>query len=259
VTLPDYIRSPALDGLPGIRHGFFTRQGGVSEGIFAGLNCGFGSNDDRVAVAENRTRVAQAMGRDEADLVTVYQIHSAICAPVETPWTPEAAPEADAMATDRPGIVLGVLAADCAPVLLADPEARVIGSAHAGWKGALGGVVEAALEKMVERGAKVERIRAAIGPCIAQASYEVGPEFVASFTAVDPANKAFFISSTRQGHSMFDLPGYLSARLGRIGLAAVTVAGLDTAADPERFFSYRRACLAGLKQYGRLISTITLA
>lgn len=256
--LPDPIRSPALSDLPGIAHGFFTRQGGVSSGIFASLNCGFGSADERASVAENRARVARAMGRNQADLVTIYQIHSATCIPVDIPWTPDAAPQGDAMVTDRPGIVLGVLAADCAPVLLADPVARVIGAAHAGWKGALGGVVEAALEKMVERGAKRERIRAAIGPCIAQASYEVGPEFVSAFTATDPEHKAFFISSVRAGHSMFDLPGYLSNRLGKLGLAAVTVAGLDTAAEPDRFFSYRRTCLAGLKDYGRLISTIVL-
>ena len=250
-----------LDVLAGggaVRHAFFTREGGVSDGMFASLNCGFGSGDDPAKVARNRAIAAERLGVDAARLITCYQIHSAEVLTVAAPWRREDSPRADGMVTDRPGIALGVLAADCAPVLFADSAARVIGAAHGGWRGALGGVMEATVAAMVALGAMPARIRAGIGPCIAQPSYEVGPEFPGRFAATDAASDRFFVPAARPGHFRFDLPGYIAHRLRKLGLGAVADAACDTVADPARFFSYRRACLAGERDYGRALAAITL-
>ena len=241
-----------------IRHAFFTREGGVSEGMFASLNCGFGSGDDPDNVARNRAIAADRLGLTSDRLVTCYQIHSATVLKVETPWRREDSPRADGMVTDRPGIALGVLAADCAPILFADAQAGIIGAAHGGWRGALDGVAEATIAAMTALGAQADRIRTAIGPCIGQDSYEVGPEFPPRFAAVDAGSAAFFVPAARPGHFRFDLGGYIEHRLSRLGLAAVERAPYDTVADPERFFSYRRACLTGERDYGRALAAITL-
>ena len=247
-----------LEDRSAIRHAFFTREGGVSDGLFASMNCGFGSGDDPAKVARNRVIAADALGLAEDRLITCYQIHSATVLTVETPWRREDSPRADGMVTARPGIALGVLAADCAPVLFADPEAGVIGAAHGGWRGALHGVLEATVAAMTSLGARAERIRAGIGPCIGQHSYEVGPEFPGLFAEIDTASAGFFVPAERLGHFRFDLPGYIARRLARLGLGAVACADCDTVADPARFFSYRRACLNGERDYGRALAAITL-
>ena len=252
------ITSDALAG-DGIRHGFLTRDGGVSDGLFASLNCGLGSGDDQMKVLENRRRAAAQLDRAADALVTCYQIHSAQVVTVERPWRRDDRPRADAMVTCTPGIALGILTADCAPVLLADAEGRVIGAAHAGWRGAVSGVLDQTVAAMIKLGAAPQRIAAAIGPCIAQPSYEVGPEFPAPFLAEDAANAAFFLPAARAGHFLFDLPGYVAQRLARLGVMRVARTGGDTAAEPQRFFSYRRACLRQERDYGREISAITLA
>jgi YfiH family protein len=245
-------------GRDGIRHGFFTRQGGISEGIFASLNCGYGSGDDAAHVSENRRRVMAALALPPERLATCYQVHSPTAVTVEAPWPQEARPRADAMVTRRRGVALGILTADCVPVLFADAEAEVIGAAHAGWRGALGGVIEATVTAMRRLGAKPARLAAAIGPCIGAASYEVGPDFPAPFLAEDAANAGFFAPAPRAGHHLFDLAGYVAARLARLGIGRIERTGGDTAAEPERFFSYRRACLAGEGDYGRALSAICL-
>jgi len=250
------LHSPALDGLPGISHGFFGRAGGVSQGIYAGLNCGQGSGDQPADVAENRARVARAVGVAPDRLVSVHQVHGREAVTVTAPWTDR--PKADAMVTTVPGLALGVLAADCTPVLFADPQARVIGAAHAGWRGALAGVTDATVMAMEALGARRDRIRAAIGPTIRGQSYEVGAEFPAPFLADDAGNIRFFRPAARPGHHMFDLPGYLAARLAGLGLAAVDDLEQDTLTQPDRFFSYRRTTLAGEPDYGRQLSAIAL-
>jgi len=237
-----------------IAHGFFGRTGGVSAGIFASLNCGPGSGDDPAAVSENRSRARVALGA--AHLVTLYQVHSAAAVTVTAPW--DSGPQADAMVTRVPGIALGILSADCAPVLLADIEAKVIGAAHAGWKGALGGVVEAAVAAMEKLGAERERIHAAIGPCIAQINYEVGPEFQARFVEADRANDHFFDLSERVGHFRFDLEGYVVHRLREAGVGDVEGLYADTYARESEFYSFRRATHRGEANYGRQISAIVL-
>ena len=252
------ITAPTLDRLDGIDHGFFSREGGVSDGIFRSLNCGFGSSDDSGNVAENRARIAAALGLPAAALVTVYQIHSPEIVTVTAPWLPTDAPQADAMVTREPSIALGILAADCAPVLFADAVAGVVGAAHAGWKGALGGVVEATVAGMVALGAAPSRITAAVGPCIAQSSYEVGPEFLERFLDADRANSCHFAPSARRGHHMFDLPGYALKRLRGAGLDDPVWLGQDTCADEARFFSYRRSVHRDEGDYGRQISAIAL-
>lgn len=241
------LTAPALKG---VRHGFFTRRGGVSSGVWASLNCGPGSDDDPAAVAENRRRVAEAMG---APLVTLRQVHSAEAVVAEA-W--ETGPRADAMVTDRPGLALCVLSADCVPVLFHDPEARVIGAAHAGWRGALGGVLEATLGAMEGLGARRDRVRAALGPCISQAHYEVGEEFLEDFMAEDPEASRFFAGGPN-GRPMFDLPGWCLARLRAEGVEAEWI-GRCTYADPGRFFSHRRMRHEGGADYGRLASAIVL-
>jgi hypothetical protein len=247
-----------LNAIDGIRHGFFTREGGVSAGVYASLNCGFGSSDAPDAVATNRARAMAALGLAAEALTTVYQIHSPSVIEVEQPWARGAAPRADAMVTRRPGLALGILTADCAPVLFADRGARVIGAAHAGWRGALTGVLEATVTAMAKHGARPATLVAAIGPCIAQRSYEVGPEFPASFIATEPADAALFQPSARAGHFMFDLRAFVARRLGRLGIRDVHQMANDTCREADRFFSYRRACLQGEKDYGRGLSAIVL-
>jgi YfiH family protein len=250
------VQSPALGALPGIRHAFFTRQGGVSTGIYASLNGGLGSNDDPANVTENRRRMAQALGTNA--LASCYQIHSADVVVAETPWTREQAPRADAIVCKTPKLAIGVSIADCGPVLFADREARVVGCAHSGWKGAFTGVLEATLAKMEMLGAKRERIVAAIGPLIRQDSYEVGPEFVTRFHDADHKNIRFFAPSNREHHSLFDLPGYIAMRLKKAGVGEIDDLCLDTYSDEERFFSYRRATHKGEPDYGRLVAAIAL-
>ncbi len=244
--------------LPGIGHAFFTREGGVSTGLYRGLNCGLGSHDDPRAVERNRALVAGHFGQPAEALATLYQIHSAEVVTVEAPWAPGQSPRADAMVTCRPGIVLGVLSADCVPILFADAEAGVIGAAHAGWKGALGGVLDATVAAMAALGARPAAIHAGIGPAIQQSSYEVGPEFPGRFIAADPANARFAVPAARPGHFMFDLPGFVESRLGALGLGRIARSPLDTAGDEAQFFSYRRATLRGEPDYGRGISAVTL-
>jgi YfiH family protein len=247
-----------LKALPKLRHGFLTREGGVSEGVYASLNCGYGSNDETARVAENRKRAAAQLGLPAEALVTVYQTHSTRVADVATPHAPNEAPEVDAMVTDRPGIALGILTADCAPVLFVDIDAGVIGAAHAGWRGAVSGIVEETIEAMERKGARRARILAAIGPCIGRDSYEVGAEFPAPIIAQDPGHARFFRPAAREGHFMFDLPSYVEARTRAAGVADVERSRADTCADPERFFSYRRTTQQGLRDYGRLVSLIAL-
>ena len=249
----DIFRAPALDGLP---HGFLGRRGGVSTGVHAGLNVGVGSEDDADAVMENRRRAAEAV-LPGADLATVFQVHSPDAVVATKAWPLDARPSADALVTDRPGLLLGILTADCAPVLLADQAAGVVGAAHAGWKGALGGVTDQTIDAMVGLGADRSRIAAAIGPCIARASYEVDADFARRFEAADPANERFF-SPGRPQHFQFDLEGYVVHRLAAAGITKVTALGLDTYSDAQRFYSFRRATHQGEPGYGRQISLIGL-
>jgi YfiH family protein len=244
--------------VPGIAHGFFGRQGGVSKGVYESLNCGPGSKDSRDAVMENRARATAALS-PAANLVTLYQVHSAQAVTVAAPWPIPENPKADAMATDRPGIALGILTADCAPILLADPQARIIGAAHAGWNGALSGVVESVLAAMGRLGAKPERIHAAIGPCISQNAYEVGPEFEARFVSTDPTNARFFTPSQHPDHWQFDLRGYVAQRLKKAGVESVDVIDACTYAREDAFFSYRRTTHRKEPDYGRELSAIMLA
>ena len=256
--VPPYLTADSLPNGASIRHAFFTREGGVSDGIYASLNIGLGSKDDRTAVAENRRRVAAHFDLPGEALNTVYQVHGRTAVAVEGPWRTETPPRADAMVTDRPGAVLGILTADCAPVLFADARAGVVGAAHAGWKGALGGVLSATVEAMEARGASRSAIAACVGPTIAQPSYEVGPEFPGPFLDQDAENDVFFIPSEREGHFMFDLPGYIAGVLGSIGLAGVEDLARDTCAEADRFFSYRRATHRGEPDYGRCVSAIAV-
>lgn len=249
------LTSPLLD-LPGVRHAFFTRQGGVSGGIYESLNIGRGSKDEAADVAENRRRAAAHFGLGSEALFTCYQVHSPDVVAIDDPW--DAPPEADGVATVRPGRICGALAADCAPILLADPEARVVAAAHAGWKGALGGVAEAAVARMVEMGARPERIRAVIGPCIGPKSYEVGLEYLERFVAADEANAAFFAPGASPEKRMFDLPGFVLSRLRATGVGACEWIGRDTCAEEALFFSNRRAFKRGEGDYGRLLSAIAL-
>jgi purine-nucleoside/S-methyl-5'-thioadenosine phosphorylase / adenosine deaminase len=247
-----------LDANGAVRHAFFTRRGGVSEGLFGSLNCGFGAGDLAENVARNRAIALDRLDQSADRLVTCRQIHSAAVVIVENPWRREDAPRADGMVSRAPGVALGILAADCAPVLLHDPVARVIGAAHAGWRGALAGVVEATVAQMAALGAEPSHIRAGIGPCIGPASYEVGPEFPQPVVAEDPLAEAYFAPARRAGYFMFDLAGYVERRLTRAGVRLVQHKPHDTVADEGQFFSYRRACLRGETAYGRGLSAITL-
>lgn len=249
--------SPLLSAVPGLRHAFFTREGGVSSGIYESLNGGIGSNDDPAHVTENRRRMAEHLGVTPSQFLTVFQIHSPDVAVATTPWDTASRPHADAIVTSVPGLALGVTAADCGPILFADPEKRVIGAAHSGWKGAIGGVLENTIAAMETLGASRTGIIAAIGPLIRQPSYEVGAEFVARFTETDKDNARFFVPSSRADHSMFDLAGYIRSRLERAGILMIDDTGVDTYAD-DRFFSYRRTTHRKEPDYGRNIHAIVL-
>ncbi len=243
---------------PSLSHGFFTRQGGHSTGIFSSLNCGMGSGDARQSVLKNRATVAEAMHVAPDALLSAWQIHSPDVQVVSKPWETEERPRVDALVTRTRGLALGVLTADCGPVLFADPAAGVIGAAHAGWKGALTGVTTRTLEAMEGQGAQRARIVAVIGPMISKAAYEVGPEFPSRFTDAESSNARFFTPSSRAGHFLFDLPGYLENRLKADGAGEVVNLALCTFSDEELFFSYRRTTHRNEKDYGRLISAISL-
>jgi YfiH family protein len=244
--------------LTGIRHSFFTRAGGVSSGLYASLNGGVGSRDDAGKVLENRARMAAALGVEPRRLLTAYQTHSPNVVVAEAPWTTENRPQADAIVTRMRALAIGVTTADCGPVLFAEPRAGVIGAAHAGWRGALTGVIEATIAAMERLGAAQRQIRAAIGPMIRQGNYEVGPDLVERFRADDPASSRFFGPAKRDGHAMFDLAGYIAARLKRAGITEVEDVGLCTYADPEQFFSYRRTTHRAEADYGRHVNAIAL-
>ncbi|WP_350335058.1 peptidoglycan editing factor PgeF [Coralliovum pocilloporae] len=241
-----------------IRHGFFTRQNGQSTGLYHSRNCGLGSGDERETVVKNRESVALALGVDGDSLATPYQIHGITVHVADGPVAEEARPKADAIVTKTPGLAIGIVTADCGPVLFADPDAQIVGAAHAGWKGASSGVLEATIDTMVAQGAERHRITAVLGPTISQRNYEVGPEFVERLLTLDEDNSAFFIPSTRADHAMFDLPGYILSRLRGCGLASATATGHCTYEDETAFFSYRRATHRSEPDYGRQISAIAL-
>jgi YfiH family protein len=253
---PPVLAAPRLAALKGVRHAFFTRQGGVSQGLYASLNAGLGSKDDPAAVAENRRRIAARFGAEPAALLSCYQIHSATALTAHGPW--QGRPEGDAVVTATPGLVCGALAADCAPVLIADAQARVVAAAHAGWKGAIGGVVESAVAAMEALGARAERMVAAVGPCIGPDSYEVGQEFLDRFVADDAHAARFFRPGAGKDKHWFDLPAYVLDRLERAGVRDAEWIGRDTCAEDALFFSNRRAFRRGEADYGRLISGVML-
>jgi polyphenol oxidase len=248
------LTSAALGSIP---HGFLGRKGGVSVGQYAGLNVGLGSDDDRAAILENRARAVEAV-LPGAKLTTVHQVHSPDVVTVSGPIDDSARPHADALVTATPGLLLGILTADCVPVLFADEAAGVIGAAHAGWKGAISGVTNRTISAMEALGAQRDQIACAIGPCIGRASYEVSTSFVDTFTQADPANERFFADARRAGHAMFDIEAYVTARLADAGIRKIEALGEDTCAQADRFFSYRRSCLTGEAGYGRQISLIGL-
>jgi YfiH family protein len=252
------LQAQSLSALSGIRHGFFTRAGGVSDGIYASLNGGVGSEDSPAKVAENRARMAQSLNVAPDHFLTCYQIHSPEVVVAETPWQASERPRADAIVTRTPGLAIGISTADCGPVLLADAEARVIGAAHAGWRGAITGVIEATIAKMEQLGAKRSRMVAAAGPMIRQPNYEVGQELIDRFVAMAPSNVRFFKPGKRDRHAMFDLAGFVVSRLRRAEIAEVEDIGLCTYADPAQFYSYRRATHLGEPDYGRHVNAIAL-
>jgi hypothetical protein len=252
------LQAASLSKLTGIRHAFFTRDGGVSQGVYATLNGGVGSKDAPDKVEENRARMAAALGVAPDHLLTAYQIHSPDVIVADTPWTKENRPRADAIVTRTSRLAVGVSTADCGPLLFADVEAGVVGAAHAGWRGAFSGVIDATVAAMERLGARRGRIAAALGPTIRQPNYEVGPEFIERFTAADAGNTQFFGVSPRAGHAMFDLTGYIAARVERAGIGNFEDLGLCTFADPVRFFSYRRMTRLGEADYGRHINAIAL-
>jgi polyphenol oxidase len=251
------ISAPTLR-LPGLRHGFFNRHGGVSDGLYATLNGGLGSRDRAASVAENRARMAHALGVKPHTLLTAYQTHSPDVVIVDHPWSADDRPRADAIVTCTAGLAIGVTTADCGPILLADPVARVIGAAHAGWRGALAGIVEATVTAMKSLGAQPERICAALGPMIRQQNYEVGPDLITRFAAEDVANERFFALGARNGHALFDLAGYIGSRLLRAGIRQVEDLALCTYGDAAQFFSFRRSTHLSESDYGRHVSAIAL-
>lgn len=253
------LQSRSLGALDGIRHAFFTRDGGVSEGIYATLNGGVGSNDSPDRVRENRARMASALDVTPDRLLSAYQIHSPAVVVADKPWPANDRPRADAMVTRVASLAIGISTADCGPVLFADRHARVIGAAHAGWKGALTGVLEATIAAMETLGAQRPRIAAALGPMIRQPNYEVGPEFVQRFEAADAKNARFFAPAARAGHALFDLAGFIGARLEGAGIGQFDDLGRCTYAEPDCFFSYRRTTHRGEPDYGRHINAIVLA
>ena len=252
------LQSASLATLPAIRHAFFTRDGGVSQGVYASLNGGVGSKDSPEQVAENRARMAQALGVAPAHFLTPYQIHSPDVVVAETPWTADTRPRADAVVTRTPGLAIGVSTADCGPLLFADAGARVIGAAHAGWRGAFTGVIDGTIAAMEKLGAQRANIMVALGPTIRQPNYEVGPEFVERFLAADADNARFFAAAERAGHAMFDLTGYIAARVQQAGIVKFEDLGLCTYADPARFYSFRRSTHKSEPDYGRHINAIAL-
>jgi hypothetical protein len=247
-----------LSDLPGIRHAFFSRVGGVSSGVYESLNGGIGSNDAPENVAENRARMAAGLGVAPERFLTAHQIHSPEVVVAETPWPPHERPRVDAIVTKVPGLAIGISTADCGPVLLADAQARVIGAAHAGWRGALTGVVEAAVAAMAKLGAERKRIVAVTGPMIRQPNYEVGQDLIDRFVAVEPNNVRFFKPAARAGHAMFDLAGFVVSRLRRAGIEQIEDLGFCTYADPAQFYSYRRTTHRAESDYGRHINAIAL-
>lgn len=250
----ELLRAKGLESVP---HGFAGRRGGVSTGIHAGLNVGLGSADEREAVLRNRDLARDAL-LPGATLVTVHQVHSPDVATVTGGIADGDRPSTDAMVTDRPGLVLGILTADCVPVLFADAQAGVVGAAHAGWKGAIGGVTDRTIAAMVALGADPARIACAIGPCIGRLSYEVGDDFAAHFAEADEANERFFTPGGRPGHCQFDIAAYVAARLASAGIGRIAMLDEDTYSQPDRFYSYRRSCHAQESDYGRQISMIAL-
>lgn len=253
------LHAPSLAALDGIRHAFFTREGGMSGGIYASLNSGIGSNDDAAHVAENRARMAHALGVDASRLITAFQIHSPHVVVAEQPWNVETRPRADAIVTKTPELAIGVSTADCGPLLFADPKARVIGAAHAGWRGAFSGVIEATIAAMEALGAERGRMTVALGPTIRRENYEVSQSFVDEFLRADETHARFFGPAAREGHAMFDLPGFIAARLERQGVGQFEDLGLCTYADPGRFYSYRRSVHRQEPDYGRHVNAIVLA
>src|ERR1700726_3967563 len=251
------LASPLLSAVPGLRHAFFTREGGISDGIYQSLNGGLGSNDDPAKVAENRRRMAEQIGVSPAHFLSVHQTHSPDVVVASGPWQGPSRPLADAIVTRTEGLAIGASAADCGPILLADPTARVIGAAHAGWKGALTGIVDSTVATMEKLGAERSGIVAAIGPLIRQHSYEVGGEFVERFVEADAENALFFIPSEREGHAMFDLAGFIRMRLENAGVLMIDDIGVDTYSD-ERFYSYRRSVHRKEPDYGRHVHAIVL-
>jgi purine-nucleoside/S-methyl-5'-thioadenosine phosphorylase / adenosine deaminase len=251
------LSSDLLSGIPGLRHAFFTREGGVSNGIYAGLNGGLGSSDVAADVLENRRRMAEHMGVEPDRFLSLHQIHSPDVVIATGPWDGPARPKADAIVTRTAQLAIGVTTADCGPVLFVDPARRVIGAAHAGWKGALTGVLESTLQAMEELGAERSEVVAAIGPMIRQPSYEVGAEFVQRFIEADAEHAMFFLPSPREGHAMFDLAGFIRMRLEKAGVLMIDDLGTDTYAD-ERFFSYRRSVHRKEPDYGRHVHAIVL-
>jgi YfiH family protein len=249
--------SPLLSAIPGLRHAFFSRDGGVSDGIYAGLNGGIGSNDDPANVAENRRRMAEQMGVTSENFLTLFQVHSPDAVVTSAPWTTPSRPRADALVTRTEGLAIGVTAADCGPILFVEPNARVIGAAHAGWKGALTGIIESTVDAMETLGAERAGVVAAIGPLIRQHSYEVGNEFIERFVEADAENALFFIPAAREGHAMFDLAGFIRMRLENAGVLMIDDIGVDTYSD-ERFYSYRRSVHRKEPDYGRHVHAIAL-
>jgi YfiH family protein len=251
------LASPLFSSIPGLRHAFFTRDGGVSGGFYESLNGGLGSDDDPANVAENRRRMAEQMGVTPSHFLSAWQIHSPDAVVASGPWESAARPRADALVTRTEGLAIGITAADCGPILFVDPNARVIGAAHAGWKGALSGILESTVEAMEKLGAERTGIVAAIGPLIRQHSYEVGGEFVERFVEADAENALFFLPSARDGHSMFDLAGFIRTRLENTGVLMIDDIGIDTYSD-DRFYSYRRSVHRKEPDYGRHVHAIAL-
>ncbi|GLS45645.1 peptidoglycan editing factor PgeF [Methylobacterium brachythecii] len=253
-----FIEAPELSSHSYVRHAFFTRQGGVSEGLYASLNGGIGSRDEAALVVENRARMCAQLALPTDAMVSLYQVHSNRVVTVEAPFQLDERPQADAMVTRVPGLALGIATADCGPILFADPEGRVVGAAHAGWKGALTGVIANTVAAMEALGADRSRIVAVLGPTISQAAYEVGGEFVDRFRAEAPGSERFFSEGEKAGHAQFDLPGFILARLQEAGIGEAAILGMCTYADEERFYSYRRTTHRAEDDYGRLISAIAL-
>jgi YfiH family protein len=253
------IHAPSLSALDGIRHAFFTRDGGVSGGIYQSLNSGIGSNDDARHVAENRARMAAALGVEAERLITAFQIHSPQVVVADEPWSVETRPKADAIVTRTPGLAIGVSTADCGPLLFADAQARVIGAAHAGWRGAFSGVIEGTIAAMEELGADRDRIAVALGPLIRRENYEVSQGFVDEFLRADDTHARFFAPAARAGHAMFDLPGFIASRLAQSGISRFEDIGICTYSDPDRFYSYRRSTHRAEPDYGRHVNAIVLA